>query len=350
MADDRRVDSRRKAEMTRPLPAVGVMLLVSGLTTGDATKVRIVQTNSAGDSVVLIDPAINKVVGEIKDIEANHGVAAAPDGSRLYVSNEAESTLDVVDAKSLRIAGHVPLSGHPNNVSISKDGKRVYVAIAQAPGAVDVIDTASMRRTKSIPISGAVHNTFVTPDGRFVVAGSIAGRSLTVIDQSTEATAWSMTFDAGVRPMAFERRPDGSTARIFVQLSDVHGFAIVDFASHRETGRVILPDIPGATKSFNVQGSPSHGIGITPDGKTLWVSSKWYHFVAAYSLPDLKPLGIVPVGHHPDWLTFSPDGAYVYVACAGANSVSVVDARTMKEVAKIAVGEVPKRNITAVLQ
>lgn len=137
---------------------------------------------------------------------------------------------------------------------------------------------------------------------------------------------------------------------MFVQLSDVHGFAIVDFAAHRETGRVILPDVPGATRSFNVQGSPSHGIAIAPDGKTLWANSKWYHFVAAYSLPDLKPLGIVPVGHYPDWLTFSPDGAYVYVACAGANAVSVVDARGMKEVAKIAVGEVPKRNITAVLQ
>src|SRR5215467_182783 len=80
-----------------------------------AATVRIVQTNSAGDSVMLIDPATNKVVGEIKDIEVNHGAAAAPDGSRLYVTNEAESTLDVVDAKTLKVVAHVPLSGHPNN-------------------------------------------------------------------------------------------------------------------------------------------------------------------------------------------------------------------------------------------
>jgi hypothetical protein len=44
--------------------------------------VRIVQTNSAGDAVSLIDPASNKVVAEIKNIEVNHGAAAAPDGSR----------------------------------------------------------------------------------------------------------------------------------------------------------------------------------------------------------------------------------------------------------------------------
>jgi len=339
--------------MMRSLAAAGVVLLVvvsAGRPAADAEKVRIVQTNSAGDSVLLIDPATNKVVGEITGIEANHGAAAAPDGSRLYVTNEAESTLDVADAKTLKVVGHIPLSGHPNNLSISKDGRRVYIAIAQAPGAVDVVDTASMTRAKSIPIDGAGHNTFVTPDGRFVVAGSIAGRSLTVIDQATEATAWSMKFDAGVRPIAFERQPDGSTARMFVQLSDFHGFAIVDFATHKEVGRVVLPEVPGAAKSLNVQGSPSHGIAIAPDGRTLWVTSKWYHFVAAYSMPDLKPLGIVPVGHHPDWLTFSPDSAFLYVACAGSNSVSVVDVKRMKEATTIAVGQVPKRNITAVLQ
>ncbi len=59
-----------------------------------STKVRIIQTNSAGDNVSIIDPATNKVVGEVKGIEVNHGAAGAPDGSRLYISNEAESTLD----------------------------------------------------------------------------------------------------------------------------------------------------------------------------------------------------------------------------------------------------------------
>src|SRR5216117_197192 len=64
-------------------------------------KVRIIQTNAAGDNVSIIDPTTNKVVGEITGIEVNHGAAVAPDGSRIYVSNEADSTLDVVDAKTL---------------------------------------------------------------------------------------------------------------------------------------------------------------------------------------------------------------------------------------------------------
>src|SRR3984885_11489222 len=111
-----------------------------------AGTVRIIQTNSAGDDVSIIDPATNKVVGKITGIEVNHGAAAAPDGSRYYISNESQSTLDVVDQKSLKVTKSIPLTGHPNNISISKDGKRVYVSIARAPGAVDVIDTTTLEK------------------------------------------------------------------------------------------------------------------------------------------------------------------------------------------------------------
>src|SRR6202051_2614887 len=149
------------------------LLLALPLTAG---TVRIIQTNSAGDNVSVIDPATNKIVGVINGIEVSHGAAAAPDGSRYYISNEAESTLDVVDTKTLKVTRSIPLSGHPNNISISKDGRRVYVAIVQAPGAVDVIDTVSQERAKTIPCKGGVHNTYVTPDGAFVIAGSIPSK------------------------------------------------------------------------------------------------------------------------------------------------------------------------------
>ena len=129
-----------------------------------ASTVRIIQTNSAGDNIHIIDPSTNKVVGIISGIEVSHGAAAAPDGSRYYFSDEAESTLDVVDQKTLKVTNRIPLSGHPNNIAISKDGRRIYVAIAVAPGAVDVVDTVSMQNVKTIPVQGAVHNTYVTPD------------------------------------------------------------------------------------------------------------------------------------------------------------------------------------------
>src|SRR5436190_19419293 len=111
--------------MKTKLSLILAFSLAATLAVGAAT-VRIVQTNAAGDSVMLIDPASNKVVGEIGGIEVNHGVAAAPDGSRFYITNEADSTLDVADAKTLKVIKKIRLTNRPNNVAISKDGKRVY--------------------------------------------------------------------------------------------------------------------------------------------------------------------------------------------------------------------------------
>jgi YVTN family beta-propeller protein len=322
------------------------LLLALPLTAG---TVRIIQTNSAGDNVSIIDPATNKVVGVINGIEVNHGATSAPDGSHYYVSNEAESTLDVVDTKTLKVTRNIPLTGHPNNISISKDGRRVYVSIAAAPGAVDVIDTTSMERVKSIPVKGAVHNTYVTPDGKFVVAGSIPSKTITVIDQQTETPAWSLTMDLGIRPMAFSTNPDGSTKWIFVQLTGFNGFAVVDFATHKEINRIKLPELPPGKAPFLVGGNESHGMAITSDGKTLIVNSRLNTAIYSYSLPDLKLLGSVEVGLSPDWVTLTPDGKKAYVANAGSNSVSVVDIQSMKETTRIPVGQVPKRNTTAVL-
>ena len=310
---------------------------------------RIVQTNSAGDNVDIIDPATNKIVGHIVGIEVNHGAAAAPDGSRLYVSNEADDTLDVVDARTLRVMSKIPLSGHPNNISISHDGKRVYIAIRENQGVVDVVDTAMLARVKSIPIKGAGHNTYVTPDGRYVIAGSVAGKSMTVIDQKTEEPAWDMVFDLGVRPMAFEQNKDGSTKRIFVQLSDFNGFAVVDFATHKEQKRVELPKIAAGKKPVMEGGNTSHGMAVSADNTRLIVNSRLNSAVYVYSLPDLKLVGSADVGVAPDWVTLTPDGKAAYVANAGSNSVSVVDMAGVREVMKIPVGQVPKRNITAML-
>lgn len=317
----------------------------------DTRVARIVQTNAAGDNIHLIDPATNKVVGVINDIEVPHGVTSSPDGTRLYFTNESRHTLDVVDGQTLAVIARIHLSGRPNNVAIGKDGKRVYVGITQAPGAVDVIDTVSLTNAKSIPVKGGIHNVYVTPDGKHVVSGSIPGRMLTVIDAATETIAWELPTSAGVRPITFEQAADGSTKRIFLQLSDYHGIAVVDFATRKEVSRLDMAPIPGEERhTQGLQGAPAHGLGVTPDGKILFATSKVYIQLYAYSLPDLKPLGSLNVGQHPEWLTFSPDGKQVYIAAAGDNAVTVVNTATLKVITRIPVGQVPKRNGTALLR
>jgi YVTN family beta-propeller protein len=331
--------------------AVLAGILISTLSLRAApNKVRIIQTNSAGDNVHIIDPVTNKVVGEITGIEVNHGVAVAPDGSRIYVSDEAESTLDVADGKTLKVVKRIPLSGHPNNIAVSPDGRRVYVGIIQAPGGVDVIDTGSLKDLKTLPTKGSIHNPYVTPDGRYVVAGSIQGKTVNVIDAQTDQTAWTLQMDLGVRPMAFATNPDGSTKWIFVQLSDFNGFVVVDFATHKEIKRIQNPDLPAGKAPVTAGADPSHGMAVTSNGKTLVVCSRLNNALYAYSLPDLKLVGGADLGGKgAAWVTLTPDGNTAYVAMAVTNDVSVVDINSLKEVTRIPVGFVPKRNTTAML-
>ena len=323
--------------------------------------VRIYVTNSAGNTIDVIDPATNKVVQAIPGIELPHGIAVSPDGTRVYVSNEAESVLDVVDRISGEILEKVPLSARPNNLAITKDGRRVLVGIRAGAGVVDVIDTTSLKRTKSVPVDGSVHNVFVTPDGKYAVSGSIENKAATVIDLATENVVWEVKFDRPVRPMAFETNPDGSTSRIFVQLGGFNGFAVVDFRKRTEVTRVKLPNQPGGFGVAEGQtATPSHGIGVAPDGKSLWVNSTVANAVFKYSLPELKlvgyralrevhPQGHSPTGSVPEWITFTPDSKVVYVSNSAARSVSAIDANTLREIAVIPVGEVPKRINTFVL-
>ena len=317
-------------------------------------KVRIIQTNMAGDNLHIIDPATNRVVAEITGIEANHGVAAAPDGSRLYVTNEADRTVDVVDTKTLEVFKKIPLSGPPNNIAISKDGRRVYQAIHAEPNGVDVIDTATLTNAKRLPLDAMqIHNTFVTPDGKYVIAASDDQTfTVAIIDQKTEEHVRSIKFTNRPRPLSFSTNPDGSTKWVFAGLSGLHGFVVVDFETGKEIHRINFPDLGGQVKmqvASGSRGNPNHGIGVQPDNKAVWVTDRWYNMVHAYSLPDLKLMGAVPVAVDPFWVTFTPDSKFVYVSNAASASLSAIDTQSLKEVARIPVGQVPKRVVAALL-
>jgi YVTN family beta-propeller protein len=325
-----------------------------------AELVRIYVTNSAGDSVDVVDPATNKVVQVFKGPEAMHGVAFAPDGARVYVSNEHERTLDVFNRADGTLIRQVKLSDRPNNIAVAKDG-RIAVGIARGNGALDIVDPKTLELRVTIPVNGRLHNVYVTRDSRYVITGSIPNKVITVIDLDKEQVAFEIKLDKGVRPMTIESNPDGSPRRIFAQLSDLNGFAVVDFAARKEVARITLPQ---STATFETDAardtSPSHGIGVSPDGKTLWVTSIPNNAVFVYSLADLKQIGEValpalkipgrdPMSSVPNWVTFTPDGKTIYISNAAMRSVTAIDTASMTVKAVVPVGEVPKRINTLVM-
>jgi YVTN family beta-propeller protein len=328
------------------------------------SRLRIIQTNSAGDNIHIIDPATNKVVGEIKGIEAPHGVVAAPDGSRIYVSEEADDTVTVLDGKTLQVTKRIHLSGNPNLIDITPDGRWLYVAIAltwndlsefpqvkaSASGGIDVIDTVSLQNVKTLPLKGGIHDLNVTPDGKYVVAGASRGakppaNAMYVVDVRTNEVVWTVPMSPSPSPMAITKNPDGSTDKIYAQLGGFNGFAVVDFATRVRTNQIKLPDVaPGKQNPFGPPAG-SHGIAVTSDQKTLLVNSRLNNALYAYALPDLTLLGGVTLsGKGAGWLAVTPDDKTAYVANEHTNDVSVIDIKSLKEVALIPVGFAPARN------
>jgi len=346
----------------------GIVLCTASFSslTAQQSKLRIIQTNSAGDNIHIIDPVTNKVVGEIKGIEAPHGIAVAPDNSKIYVSEQANKTLVVYDGKTLQETKRIPLSGNPNLVDITPDGKWVYVAIAltyddysefpqikaNPSGGVDVIDTAKLEKVKTIALRGGIHDLNVTPDGKYVVAGSSRGARpaanlMNVIDSRTNEVTWSLVMNPAPSPMAISKNPDGSTKWIFAQNGTANGFSVVDFATQAKVNEVKLPDIPAEKRNTHGGPSASHGIWVTADQKTLLVVSRLNSALYAYSIPDLKLLGGADLGGKgAGWIVVTPDDKTAYVANEHTNNVSAVDVKTMKEIALIPAGFMPARNAT----
>lgn len=319
-------------------------------------------TNRGGTTVDVIDPDTNKIVDVIKGIESPEVVRFSPDGSRLYIASRSDdNVLDVVDRASGKNIKKVPLSGWANEAVVTADGKLIVICIhnttneAMDVGALDIVDATTLEKVKSIPVRRGLHDIAVTRDGKFAAAGSPSGNFLAVFDLQKMELAWQVEYDQGIKPLAIESGPDGAGRRIYAQLGKSNGFSVVDFATHKEVARINVPDEPTGFDP-GCEGV-SHGIAVAPDDKTLWVASAKANSVFAYSLPDIKLLGHVsmpelklpgkePQGASPAWITLTPDGKTVYVTACALDTVSAIDAKTMKEVARISVGHMPDRDST----
>ncbi len=319
-----------------------LLLAASALT---AAKLQIYVANSDDDKITIIDPATDTVSGEIHVSANPHGIVPSPDGKRFYISSESKDVLDVVDRATSKVIKSIPIGLRPNNVAITADGKRVYVCI-RGKSWVDIIDTVSLEKVKSVEVGKGPHNVYRTPDGKSMIATSMDGEKLTVIDAKTEKAKFEILPGGVPRPVVIDASPDGTIRRLFVQLSNLHGFVTIDWATRKQSAKIMLPEAPPDAKPL-IPATFSHGMAISPDHKTIWVDSMLNNTVNIFNMSDLKQIATVPVGRGPDWMVFTPDGKKCYVSNAGANSVSVIDGATFKELKRIPVGKVPKRIIVS---
>lgn len=322
--------------------ALGIVLSLMTLQPAQAAGNRVSMLyvgNVGADDISVINLNTLKVVGDIKVGYKPHGVAVSPDGKLLFVTVESDKSLKEIDTTTNKIVRTMKLNGIPNELAITPNGK--FLAIPNRTGnAIDIVNVPEFKLVKAVPIdfphncvnSGSNEDFYCECRGLGKI-DRIDLRSLSVVDP--------VPVDGDPRPFAVSR--DEKTA--FVQVSDMHGFNVVDIPAGKVTRWVHFP--PTSELNLVEPLTPSHGMAISPDGKELWVDNSKDHSVYVYDIAAHKLTHKILVGKTPLWVTFSADGKYCCVSTPGSDQVSIIDAKTYREVARLDVGKLPKRSASA---
>ena len=252
------------------------------------------------------------------------GVCASAATGRLYVSTL--KTLTCFDLTNDQVLWEKPYEGGCDRMSITPDGKAIYLPSLEGPH-WHVVDGATGDVVEKIVPNSGAHNTVVGLDGRFAYLAGLKSPILRVADARQHKVVKEVgPFGNVVRPFTV----NGSQTLAYVNVNELLGFEIGDLASGKVLHRVEVQGFrKGAVKRH---GCPSHGVGLTPDEKEVWVCDATNQRVHVFdnTVKPPKQLLDIKLRDEPGWVTFTLDGQYAYPSTG-----EVVDVKTKKIVAAL---------------
>lgn len=267
-------------------------------------------------------PTIDAAPGETP--EAVKGICASARTRRLYLSTPKR--LICLNLDTERLLWNRTYEGGCDRMAISPDGKLIYLPTLEGP-AWHVVDAATGELIQTIRTDSGSHNTAYGLDGKHVYLAGLKSPLLSVADPATHRVEKTIgPFSNVIRPFTV----NCSQTLCYVNVNERLGFEVGDL----ETGKVLCQvDVPGAVKGpVKRHGCPSHGIGLTPDEKQLWVSDGHNSRLHIFDATKMPPVWIasVEVRDQPGWVTFSLDGRFAYTSTG-----QVFDVKTRKIVSSL---------------
>jgi hypothetical protein len=252
------------------------------------------------------------------------GVCANAGTRRLYFTTLTRLyCLDLVSEQTLWDRA---LPGGCDRPAMTPDGKLLYVPSFEGPH-WNVVDAAGGDIVAKIEPKSGSHNTVCGLDGKRAYLAGLHSPLLTVVDTQTQKVVQTVgPFSAPIRPFTV----NGAQTLCFVNVNELLGFEVGDLTTGKKLYRVEVEGFKkGPTKRH---GCPSHGIGLTPDEKELWLcdafNSRVHVFDATVTPP--KQVASVALREQPGWVTFSLDGRLAYPSTG-----EVIDTKTRKIVAAL---------------
>lgn len=234
------------------------------------------------------------------------GVCANAITKRLYFTTPKKLyCLDLLTEKTL---WEKALPNGCDRMSMTPDGKVLYVPSFEKD-TWNVVDGLSGEVVAELEPKSGAHNTVVGLDGKFMYLAGLKSPLLSVADTTTHKIVKTVgPFAASIRPFTV----NGSQTLAVVCVNNLLGFEIGDITTGKKLHRVEVEGFkPGMVKRH---GCPSHGVGLTPDEKEIWVvdaANSHVHVFDATVMPP-KQTNSIKVREQPGWVTFSLDGKYAY--------------------------------------
>lgn len=172
---------------------------------------------SHGNVVNVIDEKDGKLLGTIPDTKGVHGIAIAGDLNKAFISNGRDSSVTVIDLKSLAFISKVPVTGqNPDAILYDPFSHKVFVYNGRTANAT-VIDGKANKVIATIKLSGKPENSVTDLKGKVYV--NIEDKSeISVINSRTNKVeqTWSIAPGEEASGMAL----DNETHRLFTVCSN----------------------------------------------------------------------------------------------------------------------------------
>lgn len=247
------------------------------------------------------------------------GICANAKTHRIYISTtHTVQCLDLITEKLLWERAYQDGCDRP---SLAPDGSVLYVPTFEKDH-WHVIDGMTGDVVAKIETKSGSHNTVYGPSGKHVYLAGLRSPMLAVADTSNHTSSRSVgPFSAAIRPFTV----NGSESLCFVNVNELLGFEIGEIASGKKLYRIEVQVFEkGPVKRH---GCPSHGIGLTPDEREIWISDAYNQHIHVFDATGMPPKQIesIKLRDEPGWVTFSIDGSLAYPSTG-----DVIDVRTRK--------------------
>jgi YVTN family beta-propeller protein len=301
---------------------------------------RVYAADQSSNTVSVIDPSTNKLLGVIrlgdpvpgalsalyKGQLLVHGLGYSPDSRTLAVVSIASNSVTLIDTATNKVKGIVYLGRSPHEAFFTPNGRELWVTV-RGEDYVSVIDPMKMREIRRIRLANGPGMTMFSPDGRYGFVCSSFTPELTVIDTASHQIIKRVPQSSPFCPnIAVSPEND----EVWITLKDIGKVQV--FRAKPPFEQIALLDTGPITNHVNFANNRN--------GKFAYITIGGANEVKAYrrgAKPEL--VATIPVGHLPHGIWPSGDGTRVYIALENGEHAVAIDTLSNNVIANIPIGQ-----------